>query len=343
MFDFIKKRDVQTQARKRMKKDLDEIFEFSNNEKQSTLNHIVQLANNNLKEIGWVRLLDEGTVLYGDGSIRSYIKRGALQAYYDSLEDDYIGYINIGHIDFSTLPIFVGQWSKKDLRLVDLGEGRKALEVNMKVDESLSVIQDLQKMPYTIGISAEFLANCDEELSYEYEFPVIEELFIVGFGIVGDVGNVNSSGINLSAEEVDKMALADLFGKKKVDDQETPKEPETKEIEAKEEPKEPEVKPKEPTEPNAKEDEPKESKEELSEKEEQTFEQLYNLSMEQNEKLVTEVEKLRAENVELKNNEENKTVASKEAIERLEKLMSRVSIDALTGNSSSNTNNKWGE
>ena len=38
----------------------------------------------------------------------------------------------------------------------------------------------------------------------------------MGFGIVGDVGNVNSSGINLSAEEADKMALADLFGKKKM-------------------------------------------------------------------------------------------------------------------------------
>ena len=32
MFDFIKKRDAQTQARKRMKKDLDEIFEFNNEE-----------------------------------------------------------------------------------------------------------------------------------------------------------------------------------------------------------------------------------------------------------------------------------------------------------------------
>ena len=59
----------------------------------------------------------------------------------------------------------------------------------------------------------------------------------MGFGIVGDVGNVNSSGINLSAE-ADKMALADLFGK---NDQETIKEPETKQTESKEEPKEPEV------------------------------------------------------------------------------------------------------
>ena len=48
-----------------------------------------------MKEIGWVRLLDEGTVLYGDGSIRSYIKRGTIKEFYDSLEDDYIGYINI--------------------------------------------------------------------------------------------------------------------------------------------------------------------------------------------------------------------------------------------------------
>ena len=121
MFDFIKKRDAQTQARKRMKKDLDEIFEFNNEEKQQhTLNHIVQLANNDLKEIGWVRLLDEGTVLYGDGSIRSYIKRGTIKEFYDSLEDDYIGYINIGHINFATLPIVVGQWTKNDLRLVDI-------------------------------------------------------------------------------------------------------------------------------------------------------------------------------------------------------------------------------
>ena len=91
-------------------------------------------------------------------------------------------------------------------------------------------------MPYTIGISAEFMASYDEELSYEYEFPVIEHLFIMGFGIVGDVGNVNSSGINLSAEEADKMALADLFGKKE-NDQETIKEPETKQTESKKSPK----------------------------------------------------------------------------------------------------------
>ncbi|MGH2183087.1 hypothetical protein ACQ10C_16010, partial [Enterococcus faecalis] len=81
---------------------------------------------------------------YGDGSIRSYIKRGTIKEFYESLEDDYIGYINIVHINFATLPIFVGQWTKNDLRLVDIGENRQALEVNMKIDESLSVIQDLQ-------------------------------------------------------------------------------------------------------------------------------------------------------------------------------------------------------
>ena len=334
MFDFIKKRDAQTQARKRMKKDLDEIFEFNNEEKQQhTLNHIVQLANNDLKEIGWVRLLDEGTVLYGDGSIRSYIKRGTIKEFYDSLEDDYIGYINIGHINFATLPIFVGQWTKNDLRLVDIGENRQALEVNMKIDESLSVIQDLQKMPYTIGISAEFMASYDEELSYEYEFPVIEHLFIMGFGIVGDVGNVNSSGINLSAEEADKMALADLFGKKKENDQETIKEPETKQTESKEEPKEPEVATKKSEEQNVEENDKKES---------HTFEQLYNLSMEQNEKMVVELEQLRAENKSLKEEKLKQEQTNEKAVQRLEKLMNRIEVSALP-KATGSTKNKWGE
>lgn len=339
MFDFIKKRDAQTQARKRMKKDLDEIFEFNNEEKQQhKLNHIVQLANNDLKEIGWVRLLDEGTVLYGDGSIRSYIKRGTIKEFYDSLEDDYIGYINIGHINFATLPIFVGQWTKNDLRLVDIGENRQALEVNMKIDESLSVIQDLQKMPYTIGISAEFMASYDEELSYEYEFPVIEHLFIMGFGIVGDVGNVNSSGINLSAEEADKMALADLFGKKKENDQET----ETKQTESKEEPKEPEVATKKSEEQNVEENEKKESEAELSEKEDHTFEQLYNLSMEQNEKMVVELEQLRAENKSLKEEKLKQEQTNEKAVQRLEKLMNRIEVSALP-KATGSTKNKWGE
>ncbi|EGO7881637.1 hypothetical protein FEW48_002537 [Enterococcus faecalis] len=343
MFDFIKKRDAQTQARKRMKKDLDEIFEFNNEEKQQhTLNHIVQLANNDLKEIGWVRLLDEGTVLYGDGSIRSYIKRGTIKEFYDSLEDDYIGYINIGHINFATLPIFVGQWTKNDLRLVDIGENRQALEVNMKIDESLSVIQDLQKMPYTIGISAEFMASYDEELSYEYEFPVIEHIFIMGFGIVGDVGNVNSSGINLSAEEADKMALADLFGKKKENDQETIKEPETKQTESKEEPKEPEVATKKSEEQNVEENDKKESEAELSEKEDHTFEQLYNLSMEQNEKMVVELEQLRAENKSLKEEKLKQEQTNEKAVQRLEKLMNRIEVSALP-KATGSTKNKWGE
>lgn len=61
-----------------------------------------------MKEIGWVWLLDEGIVLYGDGSIWSYIKCGIIKEFYDFLEDDYIGYINIGYINFVMLLIFVG-------------------------------------------------------------------------------------------------------------------------------------------------------------------------------------------------------------------------------------------
>ena len=198
------------------------------------------------------------------------------------------------------------------------------------------------KMPYTIGISAEFMASYDEELSYEYEFPVIEHLFIMGFGIVGDVGNVNSSGINLSAEEADKMALADLFGKKKENDQETIKEPETKQTESKEEPKEPEVETKKSEEQNVEENDKKESEAELSEKEDHTFEQLYNLSMEQNEKMVVELEQLRAENKSLKEEKLKQEQTNENAVQRLEKLMNRIEVSALP-KATGSTKNKWGE
>ena len=100
------------------------------------------------------------------------------------------------------------------MRLVDIGENRQALEVNMKIDESLSVIQDLQKC----HIQLVFQPNLWQVMTKNYltnmNFQLLN-IFYHGFGIVGDVGNVNSSGINLSAEEADKMALADLFGKKK--------------------------------------------------------------------------------------------------------------------------------
>ena len=76
----------------------------------------------------------------------------------------------------------------------------------------------------------------------------------MGFGIVGDVGNVNSSGINLSGEEQNGFSR---FIWQKENDQETIKEPETKQTESKEEPKEPEVATKKSEEQNVEENDKK--------------------------------------------------------------------------------------
>ena len=55
------------------------------------------------------RLIDEGAITYeGGNDIRLYIKKGAVQAFYDSLSSDYVGYINLAHIDIASLPLNLG-------------------------------------------------------------------------------------------------------------------------------------------------------------------------------------------------------------------------------------------
>ena len=55
-----------------------------------------------------VRLLDEGMVVDAYGNPLFYIKKGVLQAYYDALPDDYVGTINLGHMNFVTFPFILG-------------------------------------------------------------------------------------------------------------------------------------------------------------------------------------------------------------------------------------------
>lgn len=167
---------------------------------------------------GYVRLLDEGAIVYGDGTIRDYIKKGTLKAYYDSLPDDFTGTINYGHIDFSVDPVFIGQWTKADLRLVDIEDGRKALDVKLQLDSDSLKVQEMErsaeKYGYSIGISSEFYFNIDDELSDQMGFCVIDQVDIFSFAVVGEAGNVNSSNIQLKEEN--NMGL---FDKKNLEEQ----------------------------------------------------------------------------------------------------------------------------
>lgn len=144
-----------------------------------------------------VRLLDEGMVVDAYGNPLFYIKKGVLQAYYDALPDDYVGTINLGHMDFATFPFILGTWTKRDLHLIDIGDGRQALFVDLHLDEDSFIVKELRRQDFTLGVSAEFSYHEDERNTKKYNLQILDKIFIGNFGIVGEAGNVNSSDIQL--------------------------------------------------------------------------------------------------------------------------------------------------
>ena len=173
--NIIKKRDKRTIVRLMRKRQYDEVIDLA-----STNDY-------------WVPLLDEGAVVDAYGEVDFFIMRGALRAFYDELSSDHVGVIKMGHLDFiSQFPIVLGEWTKSDLRLVELDNGREGLEVNVKLNRDLNIVQDLLKMPYTLGISAEVSRVFNEQWSEKLHIPVVERIYMENFGIVGDPGNVRS-------------------------------------------------------------------------------------------------------------------------------------------------------
>lgn len=161
-----------------------------------------------------VRLLDEGAVM-GYDSPNFYIKKGTLAKYLRKLPADYEGTINLGHMDFATFPFILGTWSKKDMHLVDIGDGRHALDIDLRLDEGSVFVQELRRAPYTLGVSAEFYVHDDEENSKKFNLEIVDEVFITDFAIVGECGNVNSSGIRLSGGDMtakELTAALDMVG-----------------------------------------------------------------------------------------------------------------------------------
>ena len=181
--NIIDDRKKRTIRRKMRKREFDKMYTLSANEQNAQT----------------VRLLDEGAVM-GYNSPLFYIKKGTLRRYLSKLTDDYVGTINLGHMDFATFPFILGTWTKKDLHLVDIGDGRQALDVDLRLDEGNTFVQELRRAPYTLGVSAEFTYHVDEENTEKYNLEILDEIFIGNFAIVGECGNVNSSGIRLKGD-----------------------------------------------------------------------------------------------------------------------------------------------
>ena len=280
------------------------------------------------------RLIDEGAITYEDGDdIRLYIKKGAVQAFYDSLSSDYVGYINLAHIDIASLPLNLGTWTKDDLTVVDIGDGRKGLDVNVKLNRELHIVQDLLKQEIPLSISAELRGTIDFESSFKFNALFYNEIEIAGFSVVANPANVNSTGENLNSKGDSEMNLWEKILKLSSENKEEKK---NEALENKEEEKEPS---KEEKAPESKTDET-ENKEEAK-KGEETLETVemskddmekINKFMDAFETLSAKVEALETENAELKeklkNSKKEKTEFEKKAESTLDRLSSLISGQA---------------
>lgn len=283
------------------------------------------------------RLIDEGAITYeGGDDIRLYIKKGAVQAFYDSLSSDYVGYINLAHIDIASLPLNLGTWTKDDLTVVDIGDGRKGLDVNVKLNRELHIVQDLLKQEIPLSISAELRGTIDFESSFKFNALFYNEIEIAGFSVVANPANVNSTGENLNSKGDSEMNLWEKILKLSSENKEEKK---NEALENKEDEKEEKETSKEEKEPESKE-EGTENKEEAK-KGEETLETVemskddmekINKFMDAFETLSAKVEALETENAELKeklkSSKKEKTEFEKKAESTLDRLSSLISGQA---------------
>ena len=283
------------------------------------------------------RLIDEGAITYeGGDDIRLYIKKGAVQAFYDSLSSDYVGYINLAHIDITSLPLNLGTWTKDDLTVVDIGDGRKGLDVNVKLNRELHIVQDLLKQEIPLSISAELRGTLDFESSFKFNAPFYNEIEIAGFSVVANPANVNSTGENLNSKGDSEMNLWEKILKLSSENKEEKK---NEALENKEDEKEEKEPSKEEKTPESKE-EGTENKEEAK-KGEETLETVemskddmekINKFMDAFEALSAKVEALETENAELKqkleSSKKEKTEFEKKAESTLDRLSNLISGQA---------------
>lgn len=273
------------------------------------------------------RLIDEGAITYeGGDDIRLYIKKGAVQAFYDSLSSDYVGYINLAHIDITSLPLNLGTWTKDDLTVVDIGDGRKGLDVNVKLNRELHIVQDLLKQEIPLSISAELRGTLDLESSFKFNAPFYNEIEIAGFSVVANPANVNSTGENLNSKGDSEMNLWEKILKLSSENKEEKKNEALENKEDEKEEKEPESKEEE----TENEEEAKKGEETLEtvEMSKEDMEKI-NKFMDAFEALSAKVEALETENAELKeklkNSKKEKTEFEKKAESTLDRLSSLIS------------------
>lgn len=225
----IKDRDARTKKRQKAKNKFDRNITLALDLEDE--NRFCTLSLNHSE--GKVRLLDEGAIVTASGKLDIYIEKGAIKKYVQgknkkltprylagdraeeffadpdmpmNIDEKYEGTINIGHNDFATFPFIVGTWNQSDLTIADNGDGRKGLDVELKLNEAHPLVQALRVQKIPVGVSVEMYLHVDEKGTEEIQNKVsredqywgdavaVDEIFIMDFAIVGECGNVGSSG-----------------------------------------------------------------------------------------------------------------------------------------------------
>lgn len=197
-------------VRKKAKKEIEEIITLKSN-KDDEVGKVNLATSYRFDRDSSIRLLDEGAIFYEGGQyVRYFIKKGVVQKFYDELDDDFVGYINLAHFDVFAFPIFLGTWTKDDLRIVDLEDGRQALEVVPKFNEDLYLVKDLfaQEIPLSVSIEAYF--DYDWDMTQKLDFPVVQGMQMDGFSVVGNPANISSAYVLSSKEEGENMDLSKI-------------------------------------------------------------------------------------------------------------------------------------
>lgn len=221
--NIIEERDKRTKKRKKAKAKFDKEITLSASSFVPSNKCTLSLD----KSEGTVRLLDEGSIVRGDNDLDFYIKKGALRKYasgkntkltygyiygdyaeklgYDpdeamNIDERYEGSINVGHHDFASFPFIIGHWYMNDLTLTNNGDGRKGLDVELKLNEAHPFVQAFRVQGIPLGVSVEMFLHYDDKATIEATekraayTPVVDEVFISDFAVVGECGNVGSSG-----------------------------------------------------------------------------------------------------------------------------------------------------
>lgn len=212
MNSLIEFRDRNTRKRKKIKERIDSELNLSAIVEEEPEQLTVSAYGDNKN-----RLLDEGAVIEGDGSVYCYIKKGTIEkfmtrnnVYLDNIPEGFVGNINIGHMDYTTFPMPVGEWTMENMQMVDIGDGRKGIDIDVTVDRESLFIKEMERIGHEVSMSAEFYTHTDWEATEDLGMWVIDEILITAYAIVGDGKNVNSNGLKLKGDDMKKEDLEKL-------------------------------------------------------------------------------------------------------------------------------------